>query len=381
MAQTSPLASMSSRLLNLPPELRNTLYRELLVKHEPHNGCHPHILVTCKQVHNEASALLTSENEVLISISSSIGEWPSEDPEYPDPYKTAGTGLDVHTRVWATGSHEQRLMPMLDLPYGSEEWPAYLRKIERLRLNISLSGQHTLFENLEVPPFPFDDVAGLLFSLTSFFESGHRLRLLGITIDLGDSGLEHAEPIDEGQTGQTALQSTFYPLRRFGRIAETTLTGLPDADCQLFLNTEEPPDLDDEAVVTRLQQQCILRTPLLLRYARIDHEYQAFRTLYEYLDLGPWSDNPQTDYGAVEHSHSLVYRWTRYGIYDEWREQFITLSLDTLREALDKFHTQLDNSVMVTSRRKEYTDLVAVREARRAVFSLDGYEKLELDRE
>lgn len=403
---------MSSRLLEIPAEMRNQLYRNLLVDHKPHEGCHPQILVTCKHIRDEASALLTTDNEVHITISEVVEDRMEETqypgvqnirpPSYAHPYlggeimeTVSETGLQCHTQQWTTGSRHPSSIPMLALPGGKDAWPAYLRQVQRLRLQINLKGFHQKFEDLATNPF--GDVATLLFTLKTFLEAGHQLRFLGISIDLGDSGMESADPIDDGNTDLTAIQSLFYPLRRFGYIVETTLHGLPSVDRERLLKwtrqgpsycTNSPkadahnnsvaahPDLDDETVRRGLQRECVLRPNLLLRYACIEQEYRAFIALCTFLGL-PVRDtrDPET----IENSYDMAVRWISFGILDEWHEQCVTLWLEILREGLDNFFGDL-SKVMSDSSREEYKQLAVARGARLGVWALDDYEKLELDR-
>lgn len=86
------------RFLDLPAELRNWVYEELLVsksgclsmqrlgdvehfegvKFETHySGCHPAILVACKQIHREAKDILYQENTFMATVSAQPGTRPT----------------------------------------------------------------------------------------------------------------------------------------------------------------------------------------------------------------------------------------------------------------------------------------------------------------
>ena len=55
------------RFLELPPELRNKVYQELLVLHDSFTA-HPQILRTCKLINNEASSTLYGDNLIEIKL-------------------------------------------------------------------------------------------------------------------------------------------------------------------------------------------------------------------------------------------------------------------------------------------------------------------------
>jgi len=167
----------SSRLLTIPAELRNRLYNELLVDHEPHQRLHLEILVACRHIHSEASGHLTTDDEVHITIAASIGQPVIS----PDGHRRDSdtTQMWVHTEDYTTGSYTGGIqqgdnMPMLALPEGIDAWPKFLQQIQRLRLNIELQGNNSLFRN---DLRAFSSVGTLLSSLTAFMEAGKRARV------------------------------------------------------------------------------------------------------------------------------------------------------------------------------------------------------------
>ena len=64
-------AKVTFPFLELPPELRDTIYRLLLVNRSDknHHFGHARILSTCQQIHEEAVGILYEENLIEISIS------------------------------------------------------------------------------------------------------------------------------------------------------------------------------------------------------------------------------------------------------------------------------------------------------------------------
>ena len=344
-----------SRLLRLPPELRNRVYRAALVDHPPHKGCNTSILLTCYQVHDESSAILASETEVHITIVQKAEEKDWDNVGHVE----TGTETDVrvHTKQWTAATHVEAPVPggipMLNIPDGIYAWPEYLHKIERLRLRISLGGHWQVFG----ADWAFGDVGTLLFSLASFLEGNHSLKDLEIAVDLGDSELDLAEsPDDLTELGLTYIQCMFYPLRRFGDVAKTTLSGLPEKDCKVLMQwMKENPfaglSLDDEATRVLAQRSCFLRPNLMLRYSRIKHEYEAHERLRSFLGL-PQLNNQIPD--SLAYHYDMLDRWTGFGLFDERHERPITTFLQHVALGLDEFYQQMSREgAMTASKRAE----------------------------
>ncbi|KAK5111506.1 hypothetical protein LTR85_011854 [Meristemomyces frigidus] len=103
---------MSFRFLDLPPEMRNMVYKELVVLQESWY-CHPQILATSKHVNKEASSILYGDNLIEIKI-------------YEDGVNTHGkrSGLYVPGRVAGYGD------------FRKLEWPDLLHRVQHLRIAV-----------------------------------------------------------------------------------------------------------------------------------------------------------------------------------------------------------------------------------------------------
>ncbi|KAK3681178.1 hypothetical protein LTR37_020960 [Vermiconidia calcicola] len=80
-----------------------------------------------------------------------------------------------------------------------------------------------------------EEMNHLILTLTSMLELGNQLESLKIHIDLGNSDMEKWPPDLLGESGSNMLcprLQLVYQLGRFGRIKNTTLRGLPRADCR-----------------------------------------------------------------------------------------------------------------------------------------------------
>lgn len=137
------------RFLNLSPELRNTIYEELLILQNSFS-CTPQILATCKQINKEATSVLYGDNLIEAKI-------------YPD-------GIIAHGRRCGT------YVPASFHPgrsFSSLIWPSYLRRVQHLNITtISL-------------PFWGDwliPLSNTVFSLCSFLGADHDLRSLQLDL-------------------------------------------------------------------------------------------------------------------------------------------------------------------------------------------------------
>ena len=106
---------------DLPPDLRNMIYRELLslrrdgFSPDKKQHCWPEILATCRQANDEASDLLYSENRIFVHI-----------------YKTSSElALEFVDQRWMPSAYWHLLS-------GSLDWPKYLRKVQHLRLIVTI---------------------------------------------------------------------------------------------------------------------------------------------------------------------------------------------------------------------------------------------------
>ncbi|CAK4033889.1 Hypothetical predicted protein [Lecanosticta acicola] len=119
---TSPTANENCHLLELPPELRNNIYR--LVLHQQaripitgHGYDRPTILITCRQIRKEALKIFYYENQFRASV--------------------ANYNSDL-VHKWTQHLQKMKMRPSLALPYlgfghrsTSPPWPNLLRWLRR----------------------------------------------------------------------------------------------------------------------------------------------------------------------------------------------------------------------------------------------------------
>jgi hypothetical protein len=195
----------SFRFLDLIPELRNMVYKELLTfvtcpncpaVHEP---CHPEILSTSKQVYKEAKAILYADNEVHCRFTAS---GPTRG------YGRATFFASIHGQE-VKGDSQHRLDSIF---YGMNFIPDYLRQIQRLHVDVVLDGGSKEIAR--------SSLQSCLLNLASFLMDGYCLKKLRIHIyDMS------ADDIDDTHWPDTIV----YPLRRLRGIEDIELTGVSDA--------------------------------------------------------------------------------------------------------------------------------------------------------
>jgi hypothetical protein len=131
------------QFLDLPPELRNLVYAELLTLPEEaqHSGTsryHPSILATCKQVHDEADGQLNDVADADVCLKIHTRMIRSGSPPFDMQY-----GLDVFFNgacIFRAGEETRSGVPIEEL-----KWPALLSKVQKikLRINIESRSKHT----------------------------------------------------------------------------------------------------------------------------------------------------------------------------------------------------------------------------------------------
>lgn len=190
------------RIMDLPPEIRLEIIRNLLLFSRRHSlasvdtKAFPVILQTCKQILEEARGILYDENTISMSFKAQTGEG-------------SGSGFRaiVHDRVseQCCKNHTS----WLRLPRGINDYPDFLRRIARLDVNLELVTSDT-----DVTPgdsvWPLNN---FLYSLASFLMDGHRLQNLHLKVDISSA-------LDDVSYGKI-----FYPLRRLRNVDTVTIEG------------------------------------------------------------------------------------------------------------------------------------------------------------
>lgn len=170
------------RFQNLPGELRNRIYCEVLVLPQPlprpggypfrrpKFNCHPKILATCSTIRNEAESILYGVNAFDISVS---------------------LCLSTHVRSAGLQAHDVDLYPFKGprncengsfgkLRTSHQEWPESLLKVQNLKVHIDFKPQ----------PYGWRQrnplrLTHTFYSLASFLQRSEALKTL---VFIGDTG-------------------------------------------------------------------------------------------------------------------------------------------------------------------------------------------------
>lgn len=201
----------SFRFLDLPGEMRNAIYRELLLflrcTHCPriHDVCHTGILRTNKQVCKEALDILYGDNDIRCMFRASGYD---EDPK----------NFFSWIHIKETRGHEKSMDHVF---YGMSEIPHWFRRIQRLRVELHFCGG-----SIENAGFRLQTC---LLNLASFLMDGHCLKKLEIHISDESNGEEDFDESEYDQDVVAGFETTVYPLCRLHGVEHVEITGLSEA--------------------------------------------------------------------------------------------------------------------------------------------------------
>lgn len=151
----SRVAAQPFRFMDLSPELRTLVYRELLTFKRSWT-CYPQILSTCKQVHDEAEGLLYGDNLIDIKI------WPSEVQAHG---LRCGNYNPSSTSTWQPEGRVDTI-----------KWPSMLRKVQWLRISCPNGFHFTTAQN------HLSAVQQILYYLCIFLSDGNQLRSMEVDL-------------------------------------------------------------------------------------------------------------------------------------------------------------------------------------------------------
>lgn len=193
------------RFFDLPAELRNVVYLELLTLRPPntadhvkHAGgfCWPAILASCRLASVEACDVVFAENTIEIAL---VLELASDSQEVYDngPCKLTVNGLPVDT-----AQMHQRLYD------GPVEWPCFLMKAKSVKITIQIDNTHV--DAAKPWPGSFPDHllvwSRVLYDLQSYLEGSDTLSRVEVAFE--------AEPRVE--IPEETLAQALWPLTLFG---------------------------------------------------------------------------------------------------------------------------------------------------------------------
>ena len=199
------------RLMDLPPELRGMVFRELLL-FESFNRfqyeAHPAILQTCRQVRDEATSILYDENWYFVGfgVCQFNGGRLIKYVTVPNDHVHVNYGSEVYYRM----------------PEGIEDYPEVLRRVKRLQVQLKYDVEGTI----GIIADGYHPLNHLLYTLCSCLMEGHRIQELHIKLDFPDN-------VEANSYG-----TVLFPLRRLSNICTVTFEGFVPPNVQKHLKRD-----------------------------------------------------------------------------------------------------------------------------------------------
>jgi len=261
--------SKSFRFLDLIPEMRNLIYKELLVLGvcdkcpTIHTFCHPSILQTSKQIYKEARDILYAENTISCVFAVIV---------------TRRDGTHPYTWIHTTEAHgyEVRLSCIF---HGMSVIPEWFRRIRSLKLTVDVHGDGPVSRARGF-------AQGCTLNLASFLMDGHSLEKLEIHI------VNHLDNLNAARLTASIL----YPLRRLRGLSQVKITGNVDPGLSQAVSAD----------MQREPEEVFNTVPHLYKLRAEGWAFVQLAQALDPLNNGKHFDYDQPD-SAVTHAHHV--RW------------------------------------------------------------------------
>jgi hypothetical protein len=171
--------------LNLHPELRNIVYRELLVTDYPASftpiKCHPEILATCQIINHEATGILYGLNKVHLTFDMDC---------LPKPWMPGGIFWRVIQMAFRDGfNYQLSYRHTSQIQADIDHYPSFLKKMQDFTIDIRCPALTTIRVNAlyEADPdeFAYSSLISIVRCFASFIMDKNKIQTLLIRLDLG----------------------------------------------------------------------------------------------------------------------------------------------------------------------------------------------------
>lgn len=313
-------ASFNFRFLDLPPELRTNIYKELLILQNSFT-CWPQILATCNSINEEASNVLYGDNLLEVKI--------YQDGVYVHGEKCGSYSTDEYGRYTAIRYKKKEVDQVI-------EWPQFLRRAQFLQLSVVNYQCQAARWNIHLSPST-GPICYIINSLCSFLHEGGKLRLFELQLRKLTAEIEHKRA---SQQLQEALPTILAPLRYLSTIKRLHINGV-----QVEMNRILKPSSITTDVARKINSgytvplmdsiRLAQRTRLMIQGDLFDDDVNMVMTRYRYEDALPTelplsgilnSDKMlQRFFGAMKSLHAAWDEHYRYGPSNECRKQVAEL--------------------------------------------------------
>jgi len=231
--------------LNLHPELRNIVYRELLVTDYPASftplKCHPEILATCHQINHEATGILYGLNKVHLTFDMDC---------LPEPWMPGGIFWRVIQMASRDGFNYQSIHGYTkQIQAYIHYYPSFLKKMQDFTIDIRCPAVTTirvdaLYRVASEEP-AYSSLINIVRCFASFIMDKNKIQTLLIRLDLG------------ADLNVQDVASILSPLQRLYGIPEVTIV-LKNGEAQLPILRLLKDVIQDPTPVHNVLKQFIL---------------------------------------------------------------------------------------------------------------------------
>lgn len=223
--------------MTLAPELRNHIYRELLLFHDSYS-CQPQILATCKMIHSEASDILYRDNLIEVKL------------------RRERHGFYEDSSVQAHGKYcgFMEKFGAVNGDLTDLRWPDFLKRAQWIRFSVqfeSLLGNPTVaIPQPEVARANEHNINYALYSLCSFLQGKHSL----VAIEV-DAGMKLADILVKPARGTCEVTALYVldPLQLLGPLPLFKIINYDGSVAQLTQSSFPVQERLDGGVIVPLQ--------------------------------------------------------------------------------------------------------------------------------
>lgn len=347
----------SFRFLDLPPEMRNLIYYELLIL-RPRTGwsqsetkkiCHPQILATCHEIQEDATGILYEDNTVACDFTITQNRYDGDvgfDTEVQLPHMEQGESYWSGLKVWYPA-----IFPDVrdDSAISACQLTAdyMLHKIANIDINVSVNHLGS-FRSIDSTDEHWTwTMQNFLLVFASALMDNHNIKNLNIVFLAGEVGDARADLCNREDSLANPIDSEWakailYPFHRLHGINQVTITGDVPSDVAESLKAE----MEGTRPAYNTWRQYCLTSDRHKLYADLINEIHASAAKKGVSDLDNKFDEPL----SILDKGSQLPKWDLYH----------PVVIDAKDEA--KLRSQITDVESLLNRLPSMTDLISLRD-------------------